>query len=223
MTMTTTLRIGDYAPDFTLPNQNGQPISLSGLRGQKIVLYFYPKADTPGCTTEACDFREAMPRFDSLNAVILGISKDEIPALGKFAEKYELNFDLLSDAGRNICETYGVWTEKSMYGRNYMGIERSTFLIQENGTIAAIWRGVSVPGHVAEIATILGGRSVANTNAKPVAKKPAAKKPVKKPAAKKSTAKKPAAKKPVAKKPVAKKAAKKAIKKLAKKTKRKAA
>jgi peroxiredoxin Q/BCP len=207
-----TLKIGDYAPDFTLPNQNGEHITLSSLRGQKVVLYFYPKADTPGCTTEACDFREAMPRFDNLDAVVLGVSKDEVGAQKKFSDKYNLPFDLLSDMGQNTVEAYEAWVEKSMYGRTYMGIDRSTFLIDASGKIAAIWRSVSVPGHVAEISQILSGKSVANNNAQPALKKTASKA---KPLAKKSAAKKPAAKKAVAK--AAKKPAKKIVKKLAKK------
>lgn len=242
-----TLSIGDYAPDFTLPNQNGEAITLSSLRGQHVVLYFYPKADTPGCTTESCDFREAMPRFDSLDAVILGLSKDDVRTQKKFADKYNLPFDLLSDTDSKTVEAYGAWVEKSMYGRTYMGIERSTFLIDKSGKIARLWRGVSVPGHIAEVQAALTGKPIASNNninksatpkataavkpapkkfsKKPITKKTAAK-PVKK-AAKKTT-KKPAKKvikksiKKVTKKPL-KKMIKKPAKKLVRKTKRKAA
>jgi peroxiredoxin Q/BCP len=146
-----TLSIGDIAPDFTLPTDDGNSITLSKLQGKKVIVYFYPKDETPGCTTEACSFRDTKPMFDEKNAVIVGISKDSIKSHQKFKEKEKLNFILASDESGNVCEKYGVWGEKSMYGRKYFGIERSTFLIDEKGKIAKIWRKVSVPGHIEEV------------------------------------------------------------------------
>ena len=146
---------GSLAPDFTLPTDNGGEITLSSLRGRKIVLFFYPKDDTPGCTADSCDFRDQLPQFESMNVKVLGISKCNVKKHDRFKSKYELNFPLASDEFGNTCEKYGVWKEKSMYGRKYMGIERSTFLIDENGRIAALWRKVSVPGHVESVLAAL--------------------------------------------------------------------
>lgn len=145
------LNIGDQAPDFTLPTDGGGEITLSDLKGQKLVVYFYPKDDTPGCTKESCGFNEALQAFKSLNTEIIGISKDSVKRHDKFKEKYGLNFALASDENGDICELYGVFKEKSMYGKTFMGIERSTFLIDEDGKIAAIWRKVKVNGHVEEV------------------------------------------------------------------------
>jgi len=142
------LNEGDKAPDFTLPSDGGGEITLSTLKGKVVVLYFYPKDDTPGCTTESCGFRDALPDFEGLNAQIIGLSKCSVKKHDKFVEKYKLNFPLASDENGSTCEDYGTWVEKSMYGRKYMGIERSTFLIDENGVIAKIWRKVKVSGHV---------------------------------------------------------------------------
>lgn len=141
------LETGQIAPDFTLPADDGRDITLSDFRGKYVVLYFYPKDDTPGCTTESCDFRDRLPEFSQKDAVIIGISKCSIKKHIKFKEKHGLNFPLLSDENANVCETYGVWIEKSMYGRKYMGIDRSTFLIDPQGKIKALWRKVSVTGH----------------------------------------------------------------------------
>lgn len=149
--MTEQPAVGFLAPDFTLPADAGEDFSLSTHRGQKIVLYFYPKDDTPGCTQESCDFRDALPDFGALDAKIVGISKDSLKKHANFREKYGLNFTLVSDENSDVCERYGVWVEKSMYGKTYMGIERSTFLIGEDGTILALWRKVKVPGHVQEV------------------------------------------------------------------------
>ncbi len=146
-----TLEIGNNAPDFTLPTDNDGEISLSGLKGKNIVLYFYPKDSTPGCTTESCDFRDAMPKFEKLNAQIIGISKCSVAKHDKFKAKYDFNFPLASDENSDVCERYGVWKEKNMYGRKYMGIERSTFLIDKEGKISAIWRKVKVKGHVEDV------------------------------------------------------------------------
>jgi peroxiredoxin Q/BCP len=142
---------GDAAPDFTLPSDDGQEISLKSLRGKNVVLYFYPKDDTPGCTTESCDFRDRIKDFGKLDAVVLGVSKDNLKKHARFREKYSLNFPLLSDEEGEICAKYGVWKEKSMYGKKYMGIERSTFLIDRKGKIAKSWRKVSITGHAENV------------------------------------------------------------------------
>lgn len=148
--------LGDIAPDFTLPTDTGTSLTLSHLKGKKVILYFYPKDATPGCTTEACAFRDAKPHLDHKNVIIIGISKDSIKSHKQFKEKEQLNFTLASDETGEVCEKYGVWKEKSMYGRTYFGIERSTFLIDEQGKIAAIWRKVSVPKHVDEVINSIG-------------------------------------------------------------------
>jgi thioredoxin-dependent peroxiredoxin len=145
------LNPGDKAPDFTLPTDSNGSITLSKLAGNKVVLYFYPKDDTSGCTAEACAFRDAFPDFGGAGAVVIGISKDSVASHDRFKNKHALPFILASDANSNVCETYGVWVEKSMYGRKYMGIERSTFLIDETGRIRGLWRKVKVGGHAAEV------------------------------------------------------------------------
>lgn len=145
------LKIGSKAPDFTLPTDGGGSITLSALKGQPIVLYFYPKDDTPGCTQESCDFRDNMAALKRLKVQVIGISKDSVKKHDKFKEKFELNFPLASDEDSDTCEKYGVWAEKSMYGKKYMGIERSTFLIGADGKIAHLWRKVSVTDHVTEV------------------------------------------------------------------------
>jgi peroxiredoxin Q/BCP len=140
--------VGDKAPDFTLSTDGGGKVTLSKLRGQKVVLYFYPKDDTSGCTAEACGFRDSFPKFGTLEATVIGISKDSVASHDKFKKKYELPFSLASDTEGEVCEKYGVWVEKSMYGRKYMGIERATFLLDEKGVVRGAWRKVKVPGHV---------------------------------------------------------------------------
>lgn len=142
---------GKKAPAFTLPNQDGQKISLSDFKGRKVILYFYPKDMTPGCTQEACDFQESLVRFKKKKAVVLGISKDSPARHKKFREKYGLDFDLLSDEDGGVCEKYGVWKEKSLYGRKFMGIERTTLVIDEDGKIARIFPKVKVKGHIDEV------------------------------------------------------------------------
>jgi len=139
---------GDTAPDFTAPTQSGEALTLSGLRGQPVVLYFYPKDDTPGCTQEAKDFTTEAKPFNAAGARVIGISKDSVAKHGKFIAKHDLGVTLVSDEATTICEDYGVWVEKNMYGRKYMGIERATFLINAEGQIAQIWRKVKVKGHV---------------------------------------------------------------------------
>lgn len=145
------LSAGDIAPDFSFPTETGEIIALSDLRGKNAVLYFYPKDDTPGCTIEAKDFRDAMADFSSARTAVIGVSKDSVQSHRKFSEKFCLPFPLASDEHTGICEAYGVWTEKSMYGKKYMGIERATFLIDGAGIVRRVWRKVKVDGHVAEV------------------------------------------------------------------------
>ena len=145
------LIIGKKAPDFKLKNENGKEISLNNFRGKKVVLYFYPKDNTSGCTVEACDFRDNVKIFEKRNSVILGVSKDSIQSHVKFKEKYDLPFNLLSDETLDVIKKYGVWKEKSMYGKKYFGIERTTFIIDENGFIEKIFEKVKVQGHAEEV------------------------------------------------------------------------
>ncbi len=143
--------IGRSAPAFTLDTDTGERLSLKDLKGKPVVLYFYPKDDTSGCTTEACEFRDAFPRFRKANAVILGVSPDSVKSHQKFKAKYDLLFTLLSDPEHMVAEQYGVWKEKSMYGRKYMGIERTTFIIDAAGKLAKIFAKVKPAGHAAEV------------------------------------------------------------------------
>jgi len=138
---------GTPAPDLTQPRDGGGEVSLSDLRGKPVVLYFYPRDDTPGCTKEAIAFSEQLAEFDAAGAVILGVSKDTVAKHEKFRDKHDLKVALLSDAEGDVCERYGVWVEKNMYGKKSMGIERATYLIDGTGQIAQIWRKVKVPGH----------------------------------------------------------------------------
>ena len=146
-----TLSIGDKAPAFTLPDQNGNDISLSDYKGQLVVLYFYPKALTPGCTTQAENLRDSIKEFEKLNAKVIGVSADETKKLAKFEEKHNLPFTLVGDTEHTMLEAYDMWKEKSMYGRKYMGITRSTFIIDEPGVIQKVWSKVKVPGHVEDV------------------------------------------------------------------------
>ena len=139
--------VGDKAPSFTLPADGGGKVSLRDFKAKTVVLYFYPKDDTSGCTAEACAFRDALPDFSKVKAEIMGISRDPVTSHDKFKAKYDLPFRLASDEEGKVCEAYGTWVEKSMYGRKYMGIERSTFLIDGEGVIRNVWRKVKVPGH----------------------------------------------------------------------------
>lgn len=145
------LNQGDAAPDFTLPRDGGATVTLSALAPQEVVLYFYPKDDTPGCTTEALDFTRLAPDFAAAGAVVVGVSKDSVKAHDKFCRKHGLGVILASDEEGDTCERYGVWVEKSMYGKTYMGIERTTFLIDGAGRIARIWPKVKVQGHAEEV------------------------------------------------------------------------
>jgi len=142
---------GDQAPDFELPASGGRTVSRESLRGKPFVLYFYPKADTPGCTKEACAFQEALPQLGKIGIDVIGVSPDKMKPIEKFAEKYHLTFPLASDETHAVAEKYGTWVEKSMYGRKYMGMERSTFLVDKAGRIARAWRKVSVTNHAADV------------------------------------------------------------------------
>lgn len=142
---------GEKAPDFTMSASGGRTVSLKGQTGKPFVLYFYPKADTPGCTKEACAFEESIPAFQDI--AVIGVSPDAMPPIEKFAKKFNLTFPLASDADHAVAEAFGVWVEKSMYGKTYMGIERSTFLIDAKGKIARAWHKVKVDGHAAEVMT----------------------------------------------------------------------
>lgn len=147
-----TLKIGNMAPDFTLPTDaENKEVTLSKLRGKKVVLYFYPKDNTPGCTKEACDFRDNFATLKEQGIEVFGISKDSAKSHTKFKEKYSLPFTLLVDANADVCEAYGVVNKKSLFGKTFLGIARSTFLIDEKGVITAIWRKVKVPGHVEQV------------------------------------------------------------------------
>lgn len=146
------LDVGDKAPDFTMPTDGGGEVSLANLKGKPVVLYFYPRDDTPGCTKEACGFRDALPDFSGAGGVeIIGVSRDTVAKHDKFKAKYDLPFTLGSDESGAVTEAYGVWVEKTMYGKKSMGIERSTFLIDGEGVIRGVWRKVKVPGHVDEV------------------------------------------------------------------------
>jgi thioredoxin-dependent peroxiredoxin len=142
---------GQPAPDFTLPRDGGTDITLSALRGSKVVLYFYPKDDTPGCTTEALDFTARLEAFHAADTQVIGVSKDSVKAHDKFCKKHGLRIILASDEGGHMCEDYGTWVEKSMYGKTYMGVERTTVLIDAGGNVARVWPKVSVKGHADEV------------------------------------------------------------------------
>jgi peroxiredoxin Q/BCP len=144
-------QMGDAAPDFTLPTDGAGKVSLAGLKGRNVVLYFYPKDDTSGCTKEAIAFNGLKPQFAAANTEIIGVSADSVASHDKFKKKYDLGFALASDEAKTMLEAYGVWVEKSMYGKKYMGIERSTFLIDSAGKVAGIWSKVKVDGHAEEV------------------------------------------------------------------------
>jgi thioredoxin-dependent peroxiredoxin len=142
---------GQVAPAFELPASGGRTVSSAALSGKPYVLYFYPKADTPGCTKEACAFQEALPQLGHIGIDVIGVSPDKLRPIEKFAEKYRLTFPLASDENHAVADRFGAWVEKSMYGRKYMGMERSTFLIDRAGKVAKVWRKVSVTGHAADV------------------------------------------------------------------------
>jgi peroxiredoxin Q/BCP len=141
------LQPGDRAPDFELPDQNDHPVKLSDLKGQAVVLYFYPRADTPGCTTQACGIRDRDAEYEKVGARVIGVSPDEVAAVRKFADKFDLEFTLLADADHSVAEAYGTWVEKSMYGKRYMGVQRASFIIDPKGTIARVFPKVSPKTH----------------------------------------------------------------------------
>ena len=149
------LTVGAKAPTFSAPDQSGKTVSLSDFKGKKVVLYFYPKDDTPCCTVEACSFRDEYAEFKKKGAVVLGVSPDDTKSHGKFAEKFSLQFPLLVDEDKAIAQAYGVWVEKSMYGKTFMGVERSTFVIDGQGKLAAIYRKVKPAEHTAEVLAAL--------------------------------------------------------------------
>jgi peroxiredoxin Q/BCP len=155
------LKEGDLAPDFTAATDSGDTLSLASLRGQRVVLYFYPKDDTPGCTVEACELRDAFPRFGGLQATVIGVSPDSVKSHQKFKKKYELPFTLVSDQDHAIAEAYEAWGEKTMWGRKYMGVLRSTFVIDPDGRIAKIFRGVKPKGHAEEVTRVLSDAAAA--------------------------------------------------------------
>ena len=150
------LESGSLAPDFELPDQDGNPVSLSDLRGQTVVLYFYPRADTPGCTTQACGVRDHRGDYEAAGARVLGVSPDEVDAVKRFAEKHDLDFTLLADADHSVAEAYGTWVEKSNYGKTYMGVQRATFIIDADGTIARVFPKVSPETHDEVVLGALG-------------------------------------------------------------------
>jgi peroxiredoxin Q/BCP len=196
--------VGSKAPDFQLPDHTGKTISLSQLAGKNVVLYFYPKDDTPGCTREACHFRDEHSALEKAGAVVLGVSPDGTTSHQKFATKYSLPFPLLSDTEHKVADAYGVWGEKSLYGRKFIGLTRATFLIDPQGNVKHVWPKVKVDGHVAQVLSALTGGAPAAAGEDAEAP---VKKPVKQAAKKVSTAVKAAARK-VAKKAPARGAAK---------------
>jgi thioredoxin-dependent peroxiredoxin len=206
------LKIGAKVPNFHLNNEEGKTISNVGLEGQRFVLYFYPKDDTPGCTKEACGFRDNLPKFDKLKVPVFGISADNEKAHGKFISKYKLNFSLLADPDHKTCDAFGTWVEKSMYGRKYFGIQRATFVVGAHGKIEQVWEKVSPEGHAEEVLSYLNGGSIQKGSASQKTK--AVKAPAQKIATKKVAAKKIANKKvPTDKSPTKKAVVKKAISK----------
>jgi peroxiredoxin Q/BCP len=155
--MASELNVGDKAPAFSLPDERGETVSLNSLKGAQIVLYFYPKDDTPGCTKEACGFRDSITSMEKADAVVLGVSMDDADSHARFITKYGLPFSLLCDEDGTVSKAYGVYKKKNMYGKTYWGIERSTFIISETGKLKAIFRKVKVDGHVAEVRAALKG------------------------------------------------------------------
>lgn len=149
------IEAGQTAPDFTLPRDGGQEVTLSDLRPKTVVLFFYPKDDTSGCTKEAIGFTEHLAAFEAAGAVVLGLSKDSVKKHDKFRDKHNLGVALLSDENSDVCEHYGTWVEKSMYGKKYMGIERATFVIDGSGQVSHAWRKVKVPGHVEAVLDVV--------------------------------------------------------------------
>jgi peroxiredoxin Q/BCP len=197
---------GAPAPHFALPDQSGTVQNVKSLKGKRYLVYFYPKDSTPGCTVQACGIQSDLAQFNKLGIPVFGVSMDSVASHRKFADKYALSFPLLADTERALIEAYGVWVEKSMYGKQYMGISRSSFLIGSNGKIEQVWEKVNTKTHAADVLAFIGGAKPETTAVKKTSAKPV----VKKAAAKPTAAKKPVVKKSVAKKaPTMKSAAKK--------------
>ena len=155
------IAVGDPAPDFELPSETGETVRLSKLRGRRVVIYFYPKDDTSGCTAQAREFRDLLPLIDETGALMFGISPDPVDSHARFRDKYELNFPLLADVDRKVAEAFGVWKEKKMYGRTHMGIERSTFVISPDGIVEQAWRKVRAKGNAATVLGAVEGAATA--------------------------------------------------------------
>ncbi len=151
------LQVGDVVPDFSLESDSGATVSSAALRGKRYVMYFYPKDDTPGCTKEACSFRDGLPHFQKLDVPVFGVSADDAKAHGKFAKKFQLNFPLLIDPDKTLLGYFGVWSEKSMYGRVYMGVLRATFVVDADGKVEKLWPKVKPEGHADEVLAYLRG------------------------------------------------------------------
>jgi len=151
------LQVGDVVPDFSIESDSGATVSSAALRGKRYVMYFYPKDDTPGCTKEACSFRDGLPHFEKLDVPVFGVSADDAKAHGKFAKKFQLNFPLLIDPDKTLLGYFGVWSEKSMYGRVYMGVLRATFVVDADGKVEKLWPKVKPEGHADEVLAYLRG------------------------------------------------------------------
>lgn len=168
------IRVGDRAPDFTLPDDSGKAVRLKELRGRRVVLYFYPKDGTPGCTTEACEFRDRLAKFRAQDVVVLGVSPDSVRKHVNFKKKHALTFPLLSDADHAVCEAYGVWREKLFWGRKYMGVMRTTYVIGPTGRVEQLWEHVKELGHAAEVETWLRETPASAPRGAPAPRRPAA-------------------------------------------------
>lgn len=203
------LTIGDTAPAFTLPDQTGTMLDSKSLKGQRYLVYFYPKDSTPGCTMQACGLQSDLAQFNGLGIRVLGVSMDSVASHKKFADKYGLRFSLLADTERQLIEAYGVWVEKSMYGKSYMGISRSSFLVGANGKIEQVWEKANTKTHAQDVLAFVNGGAVPAAGKAPAKKAAAKPAPAKKAAVKKASAKKAVAKKAPAKKVAAKKTVKK--------------
>lgn len=199
------LAIGDTAPAFTLPDQTGTALDSKSLKGQRYLVYFYPKDSTPGCTMQACGLQSDLAQFNGLGIRVLGVSMDSVASHKKFADKYGLRFSLLADTERQLIEAYGVWVEKSMYGKSYMGISRSSFLVGANGKIEQVWEKANTKTHAQDVLAFVNGGAVPAAGKAPAKKAAAKPAPAKKAAVKKAVAKKAPAKKVAAKKIVKKK------------------
>lgn len=171
MSLYSTVQAGDRAPAFTLPDDTGTPVALTKLKGKRVVLYFYPKDATTGCTIEACEFRDLLPRFRAADAVVLGISPDSVKSHAKFKAAQQLTFPLLADTEHAVAEKYGVWREKMLYGRKYMGVMRTTYVISPTGRVERVWENVQHEGHAAEVEAYLRGEQPAPARRKPAARK----------------------------------------------------